>query len=242
MQRPEFIAAYKGAETEDARELLLVSFAKEHAVAFPGDTIVIHKYSEGDSKGIVKDVVVRPDSSILYNVVGIKDDGTPNGDVVFDAVWWDGKYVEGNIAFINKHQPRPIKMSDTQLRHLQCWHCTHCFETASHNGWDASNKSRCAKNNTWGSMDRAFFCEEYLGNNREGSDTTEYHGYRIKNRQVEDWRTKNQWAEAGYRVKPGEQPTMMWKNFLSAENNYQRSGLFGYYLPEQVELMKTSPV
>ena len=44
-------------------------------------------------------------------------------------------------------------------------------------------------------------------------------------------------TEAGYYVKPGEQPTMMWKNFMSAENNYQRGGLFGYYLPEQVEKM-----
>ena len=61
-------------------------------------------------------------------------------------------------------------------------------------------------------MERAFFCEEFLGDNRGGS-------------------------EAGYYVKPGEQPTMMWKNFMSAENNYQRGGLFGYYLPEQVEKM-----
>lgn len=89
-------------------------------------------------------------------------------------------------------------------------------------------------------MERAFFCEEYLDNNSWGSDTTEYHGYRIKNRQVEDWRTKNQWAEAGYYVKPGEQPTMMWKNFMSAENNYQRGGLFGYYLPEQVAPMNNN--
>ena len=196
MQRTEFIAAYKVAETESDRKLLIESFAKEHAVAVPGERIVVHRYSEGDSIGIVRDVVVRPDSSILYNVVGINDDGTANKDVILDAAWWDGKHVEGNVVFINKHQPRPIKMSETQLRHLQCWHCTHCFETAGHKGLDASSKSRCAKNNTWGSMERAFFCEEFLGDNRGGSDTTEYHGYRIKNRQVEDWRTKNEQLSA----------------------------------------------
>ena len=235
MQRTEFIAAYKVAETESDRKLLIESFAKEHAVAVPGEKIVVHRYSDSDTIGIVRDIVIRPDSSILYNIEGINDDGTLNGITVLDPAWWEGKHVEGNIAFINKHQPRPIKMSDTQLRHLQCWHCTHCFDKSGDKGADASSKSRCAKNNTWGSMERAFFCEEFLGDNRGGSDTTEYHGYRIKNRQVEDWRTKNQWAEAGYYVKPGEQPTMMWKNFMSAENNYQRGGLFGYYLPEQVE-------
>ena len=220
MQRTEFIAAYKVAETESDRKLLIESFAKEHAVAVPGEKIVVHRYSDSDTIGIVRDIVIRPDSSILYNIEGINDDGTLNGITVLDPAWWEGKHVEGNIAFINKHQPRPIKMSDTQLRHLQCWHCTHCFDKSGDKGADASSKSRCAKNNTWGSMERAFFCEEYLDDNRGGSDTTEYHGYRI---------------EAGYYVKPGEQPTMMWKNFMSAENNYQRGGLFGYYLPEQVE-------
>ena len=234
MQRTDFIAAYKVAETESDRKLLIESFAKEHAVAVPGEKIVVHRYSDSDTIGIVRDIVIRPDSSILYNIEGINDDGTLNGITVLDPAWWEGKHVEGNIAFINKYQPRPIKMSDTQLRHLQCWHCTHCFDKSGDKGADASSKSRCAKNNTWGSMERAFFCEEYLDDNRGGSDTAEYHGYRIKNRQVEDWRTKNQWAEAGYHVKPGEQPTMMFKDFRSAEDNNPR-GLFGYYLPEQVE-------
>ena len=42
MQRPEFIAAYKAAETESDRKLLIESFAKENAVAVPGEKIVVH--------------------------------------------------------------------------------------------------------------------------------------------------------------------------------------------------------
>ena len=125
------------------------------------------------------------------------------------------------------------KVSDVQLRHLQCWHCVHCADKSMENPLHPSKKSLCGITNRWGSMERAFFCMEY-DDGRSASDTTEYHGYRIKNRQVEDWRTRNQWEAAGYYIKPGEQPTMMWKNFMCAEKNYTRSGLFGYYLPEQV--------
>ena len=100
-------------------------------------------------------------------------------------------------------------------------------------GGDKFSKSLCEITGKWGSMERAFFCLDF-NNKTEKSDITEYHGYRIRNRQIEDWRTKNQWAEAGYYVKPEEQPTMMFKDFYSAENNL-KNGLFGYYLPEQVE-------
>ena len=87
MQRTEFIAAYKVAETESDRKLLIESFAKEHAVAVPGEKIVVHRYSDGDTIGIVRDIVIRPDSSILYNIEGINDDGTLNGITVLDPAW-----------------------------------------------------------------------------------------------------------------------------------------------------------
>ena len=125
------------------------------------------------------------------------------------------------------------KVSEVQIRHLQCWHCTHCTDKDGMRGGDQFSKSLCGIDGTWGSMERSFFCLSFE-DDRPQSDTTEYFGHRIKNRQVEDWRTKNQWLDAGYAIKPGEQPTMMFKNFLSAERNLQ-NGLFGYYLPDQVE-------
>lgn len=127
---------------------------------------------------------------------------------------------------------RKRKESDIQLRHLQCWHCNHCKDKDGMKGADIFTKALCDINGRWGSMTRAFFCLDFE-DERKQSDTTEYHGYRIKNRQVEDWRTRRQWEDAGFYVKPGEQPTMMFKNFLSAEKNLQ-SGLIEYYLPDQV--------
>ncbi len=98
-------------------------------------------------------------------------------------------------------------------------------------------KSLCGITGRWGSQKRAFWCLDFETSNCS-SDTSEYHGHRIRNRQIEDWRTESQWQEAGYHVKKGEQPTMMFKDFLSAEHNYE-NGLFGYYLPEQVEKYNT---
>ena len=117
------------------------------------------------------------------------------------------------------------RVSEEPLRHLQCWHCSHCM---------ASNarKSQCELTGRWGNTERAFFCLDF-GNKRAVSNTTEFHGYKVKNRQTEDWRTENQWQEMGYQIKPGEKPTKMWKNAIVAEHNIQRGGLFEYYLPEQ---------
>ncbi len=129
-------------------------------------------------------------------------------------------------------EERKRVISDIQLRHLQCWHCNHCRDKEAMSGGDSFSKSLCGIDGKWGSMTRAFFCQDFENESLQ-SETREYHGYRIKNRQVEDWRTRRQWEDAGFYVKPGEQPTMMFKNFLSAEKNLQ-SGLIGYYLPDQV--------
>ncbi len=123
-------------------------------------------------------------------------------------------------------------ISDVQLRTLKCWKCIYCENEKDLRKMSFS-KSLCSITGRWGSMNRAFFCLDFdMGNIK--SDMTEYHGHRIRNRQAEDWRTKNQWNEAGYSVKPGEKPTLMFKDHFSAENNNER-GLFGYYLPEQVK-------
>lgn len=127
---------------------------------------------------------------------------------------------------------RQRRKSEEQLRTVKCYQCIHCKDEKDMRKM-AFTKSLCAISGRWGSTKRAYWCLDFEGESTKSS-TTKYHGHRIRNRQVEDWRTKNQWAEAGYHVKPGEQPTMMFKDFRSAEDNNPR-GLFGYYLPEQVE-------
>lgn len=124
------------------------------------------------------------------------------------------------------------RVSEEQLRTTKCYKCIHCKDEGDMRKM-VFMKSLCGITGRWGSQKRAFFCLDFEDGSLQ-SDTTEYHGHRIRNRQIEDWRTESQWLEAGYYVKNGEQPTMMFKDFLSAEHNY-KNGLFGYYLPEQVE-------
>lgn len=127
---------------------------------------------------------------------------------------------------------RQRRVSEEHLRTVKCYQCIHCKDEKDMRKM-AFMKSLCAISGRWGSQKRAFWCLDFEGKNLK-SDTNNYHGHRIRNRQVEDWRTKNQWEEAGYFVKFGEQPTQMFKDARSAEKNNER-GLFEYYLPEQVE-------
>jgi len=127
---------------------------------------------------------------------------------------------------------RQRRESEEQLRTVKCYKCIHCKDEKGMRKMSFTD-SLCAISGRWGSQKRAYWCLDFEGHS-SGSDTTEYHGHRIRNRQVEDWRTKNQWEEAGYFVKFGEQPTLMFKDARSAEENNER-GLYGYYLPEQVE-------
>ena len=131
-----------------------------------------------------------------------------------------------------QEEKRQRRVSEEQLRTLKCYHCIHCEDEDDMRKMSFM-KSLCGITGRWGSQKRAYWCIEFETPNYS-SDITEYHGHKIRNRQYEDWRTENQWLEAGYYVKPGEQPTMMFKDFRSAEDNNPR-GLFGYYLPEQVE-------
>lgn len=131
-----------------------------------------------------------------------------------------------------KEKKRQRRVSEEQLRTTKCYKCIHCKDEDDMRKMSFM-KSLCGITGRWGSQKRSYCCLDFC-NERPGSTTTEYHGHRFRNRQDEDWRTKNQWLETGYYVKPGEQPTMMFKDFRSAEDNNPR-GLFGYYLPEQVE-------
>lgn len=131
-----------------------------------------------------------------------------------------------------KEEKRKRRVSEVQLRTTKCYKCIHCKAEDDMRKM-CFTKSLCGITGRWGSQERAFWCLDYEIPNYD-SDLTEYHGYKIRNRQNEDWRTKSQWMEAGYYVKPGEKPTMMFKDFRYAEDNNVH-GLFGYYLPRQVE-------
>lgn len=54
----------------------------------------------------------------------------------------------------------------------------------------------------------------------------------MRSKQIEDYRTKNQWRQAGYAVKKDATGTEMYAVILSAQNDGKR---FVYYLPEEVE-------
>ena len=74
------------------------------------------------------------------------------------------------------------------------------------------------------------YCLQF--NNRiSESSSEEYNGFRVRSKQVEDYRTKNQWLETGYVVKTDAVGTEMYAVLLAAENNGRR---YIYYLPDQV--------
>lgn len=119
--------------------------------------------------------------------------------------------------------------SDNILRNLPCYHCVHCM------GCDGMKrgvftKRKCELTNRWGSMNKAFYCTKFE-NRRQESSVETVNGFRIRKDQIEDYRTANQWAENGYRVKAGEAGVEMYANRMAAMNNGKT---FRYYLPEQV--------
>lgn len=123
--------------------------------------------------------------------------------------------------------------SEEVLRQLPCYHCVHCVECKDMKR-GAFTKRKCSLTNRWGSMNKSFCCTKFE-NKRGQSSTEEVNGYRIRKDQVEDYRTANQWAEAGYRVKPGAEGIEMYASRFSAAHD---GPVFIYYLPEQVEERK----
>lgn len=121
------------------------------------------------------------------------------------------------------------------LRQLPCYHCTHCIDSKDmKRGVFAQRK--CDLTNRWGSMQKAFYCTKFE-NRQKQSSSEEINGYRIRKDQIEDYRTANQWAEAGYMVRDGEEGTEMYASRMAA----MRDGpVYTYYLPEQVEKRKNN--
>lgn len=115
------------------------------------------------------------------------------------------------------------------IRTLPCYHCVHCIgEDDMVKG--TFKKRKCELSNRWGSMNKAHICKCFENKNRSSSVET-FNGYRIRKDQIEDYRTANQWREAGFEIKSGEVATKMYSRRSSAENNGR---LYEYFLPNQV--------
>ena len=120
--------------------------------------------------------------------------------------------------------------SENIQRTLPCYHCVHCIEARDMKR-GAFTKRMCRLTNRWGSMKKAFYCERFE-NRQSKSSTNEVNGHRIRKDQIEDYRTANQWEEAGFQVKEGEIGVEMYASRVAAMNDGKT---FTYYLPEQVE-------
>lgn len=116
------------------------------------------------------------------------------------------------------------------LRQLPCYHCVHCKGNKDLKGL-VFTKRFCQLTQKWGDMNSAFYCKKFKDKRQESSDY-EVNGYRIRKDQLEDYRTENQWVEAGYRLKPGAQGRKMYATRMAAMHEGR---VYTYYLPEQVE-------
>lgn len=116
------------------------------------------------------------------------------------------------------------------LRSQTCNHCLRKYESGDivHGLFTTC---RCGITGRKGSVNRGLYCLQFR-NRMSESDTTEYNGFKVRSKQVEDYRTRNQWFDAGYAVKDGAVGTEMYAVLLSAENNGRR---YKYYLPTEVE-------
>ena len=116
------------------------------------------------------------------------------------------------------------------LRAQTCNHCSHQYEKSNIGRNGIFTTCRCDITGRKGSVNRGLYCLQF--NNRiSESSSEEYNGFRVRSKQVEDYRTKNQWLETGYVVKTDAVGTEMYAVLLAAENNGRR---YIYYLPDQV--------
>lgn len=122
--------------------------------------------------------------------------------------------------------------SEEILRRLPCYHCVHCKESKEMK-YGRFTKRKCELTKRWASMNSSFTCTKFE-NKSKSSSITMYNGFLVRKDQVEDYRTKTQWYESGYKVKEGSIGHEMYATRMGAYNNGKR---FLYYLPEQVEKM-----
>lgn len=116
------------------------------------------------------------------------------------------------------------------IRSLTCNHCLYQGEADEIEG-GLTKTCRCKITKRIGSVRRGYYCQHFVNRTKESSDK-KFNGYKVRSKQIEDYRTKNQWRQAGYAVKKDATGTEMYAVMLSAQNDGKR---FVYYLPEEVE-------
>lgn len=117
------------------------------------------------------------------------------------------------------------------IRSQTCNHCIHQYDCSGAGGNGIYKTSRCGITGRKGSVNRGLYCLQFK-NRRRQSDTDKINGYMVRTRQIEDYRTKNQWFESGYEVKPDAVGTEMYASFMGAEH---KGKTFIYYLPDEVQ-------
>lgn len=120
--------------------------------------------------------------------------------------------------------------SEIQIRQLPCYHCVHCIECKDMIR-GRFTKRKCDLTKRWGRMDKACYCTKFEDKRKESSPAL-FNGYRVRKDQIEDYRTTNQWASAGYVIRDGAVGTEMYASRFSAMNDGPR---FIYFLPDQVQ-------
>lgn len=117
------------------------------------------------------------------------------------------------------------------LRSQTCNHCSHQYEKSDIQRYGIFTTCRCGITGRKGSVNRGLYCLQF--NNRiHESFTEEYNGFKVRSKQIEDYRTKRQWLDAGYAIKADAVGTEMYAVLSAAENNGKR---YIYYLPNEVE-------
>lgn len=117
------------------------------------------------------------------------------------------------------------------IRSVTCNHCSHKYDSETKpNGIPTT--CRCRITGRKGSVERGKYCLQFVNRLSETETQIEFNGFKVRSKQVEDYRTKNQWEKAGYRVKQNAIGTEMYPVMLAAQRNGRR---YTYYLPNEVE-------
>lgn len=116
------------------------------------------------------------------------------------------------------------------LRTLTCRACKHCLlvsniENGIHTNYPKRNKCEITKRE--GNLERGKWCKHFKFRQLRNAFADD--GTPIRNRQPEDYRTRNQWREVGRYIKPNE--VDKGKEMYANRNNMKTK--YTYYLPEQ---------
>lgn len=117
-------------------------------------------------------------------------------------------------------------MGEKFLRQSTCNQCSHGRAAPFDYG-----TAYCKKTGRKGKASRACYCEMFERRLKESSDEVSDLGFKYRSKQVEDYRTRRQWEDAGYQVKDG----------IQGHEMHARMGdrkTFVYFLPDEVEPAK----